>query len=329
MKFPSPARRLYGSLGGRLFFCALALSSVSALAETGEIYGKLPLSFELNRGQTDGTVDFLARGPGYSLFLTPQEAVFVLAQQNVRQAAGGGPAPKSIKERSAKATDTLGSPAVLRMKLSGASAKAAVRGLDELEGKVSYFIGDDPATWRANISTYSRVQYDDIYPGVDLIYYGNQRQLEYDFVIKPGSDARRIALKFDGARKVVINAAGELLIKIGEKTFRQARPSIYQRVAQGRRTVSGGYVLRSGGRVGFSVGEYDRQRPLIIDPVLVYSTYLGGSGDDRGYGIAVDSSGNAYVTGSTSSINYPTVGPIQAAGGGGDAFVTKINATGT
>src|ERR1035441_8986022 len=266
-------------------------------------YGKLPLSFEANRGQTARQVKFLSRGPGYTLFLTPDAAVLSLHREKDN--------------------------AVLRMKLLGANAPASVTGADALPGKSNYFIGSDPNQWRTNVPTYGAVKYAAVYPGIDLVYHGNQRLLEYDFLVAPGADPQAIGIRFQGARKLSVNREGALVIGLGGSEVIEPAPVVYQEIGGQRQTVAGRYVLRGRGRVGFSVAEYDRSQPLVIDPTLVYSTYLGGS--DRANAIAVDASGNAYVTGITWSLNFPTTpGAFQTTlGGAEDAFVTKLNATGS
>jgi hypothetical protein len=282
-------------------------------ARARDSYGQLPLSFEANRGQAGGEVNFLARGAGYMLALSPAEAVFALT-------------PKSKESP----------PALLRMNLVGADGRADVEGLEELEGKVNYLTGNDPAKWRTGIPTFGRVRYAEVYPGIDVVYYGNQKQLEYDFVVAPGRDARVIELEFAGVEKVEVEAeTGDLLLSVREETIRQPKPFVYQEVAGARREVEGGYALGEDGRVRFALGEYDGALPLVIDPVLIYSTYLGGSGDDEGLDIAVDSAGTAYVTGYTNSTNFPVANALQATFGGAnfvggrDGFVTKLNAAGT
>ncbi len=291
-------------------------------------YGKLPLGFEANRGQSDGAVDFIARGAGYSLFLKPTEAVFVMVGQSGKQAkkSSGHPAEKKAANSPARQST------VLRMKLIGANSKSSSEGAEEQAGKVSYFTGDDQSKWQTDVPTFGRVNYKDVYPGIDMTYYGNQRQLEYDFVVAPGADSRQIALAFGGAKKVEVEAAsGELIITTSDGgKVRQHKPVVYQEAAGGRKTIEGGYAKTGRkGEIGFRIGAYDRALPLIIDPTLVYSTYLGGSGDDRGSGIAVDAQGSAYITGSTVSTNFPTKNPFQPTyGGSADAFVTKLNAAG-
>ena len=283
-----------------------------------ESYGRMPLSFEANRGQTESSVDFLARGAGYALFIRPTEAVFVL--RNDESVASGSPKHETRNTKSK----------VLRMRLVGANAGARAEASGELAGKANYFVGDDPAKWRTGVEMYARVRYAEVYEGVELVYYGNQRQLEYDFRVAPGADARAVSLEFEGADKVELNEGGELLLKVGGETIRQPKPFVYQEAAGARREVECVYALAKDGRVGFDVGEYDASLPLVIDPVLVYSTYLGGSGGDQAWSVKVDSAGSAYVAGYTTSTNFPTANALQAANAGfQDAFVAKINAAGT
>ena len=288
-----------------------------------ENYGKLPLSFEANQGQTDSRVDFLTRGSGYSLFLTSTEAVLALR----KPVASSGPRTRRTDSEAEEAPAVP--PAVVRMKLVGANPAPRVSGLEELPGKSNYFIGNDPDKWRTNVPRYAKVQYNDVYPGVDLVYYGNQRQLEYDLVVGPGADPGAITLSFEGVERLWIDAQGDLVLETAGGEIRQHKPLVYQEVDGVRREITGSYVLSGRHQVGFDVAAYDAGQPLIIDPVLVYSTYLGGTGDERGFDIAVDASGNAYVTGQTDSTGFPTASPVQASlGGGNDAFVTKFNTAG-
>ena len=233
----------------------------------------------------------------------------------------------------------------IRLELIGANPSPQVVGREELPGKSNYFIGNDPAKWRTNVPTYRKVEYREVYPGVSLVYYGNPAaaaQLEYDFVVAPGADPGQIRLGVEGAGRVEVDAEGDLVLQAaagGQVRFH--KPLVYQEVDGARREVEGSFTLRSSSlksavrnpqsEIGFEVAAYDPTYPLVIDPVLVYSTYLGGSGGDWGYGIAVDSSGNAYVTGSTVSSNFPTANAVQARYGGGDsdAFVSKLNAAGS
>jgi hypothetical protein len=280
-----------------------------------ETYGKLPLSFEKNEGQTDGSVKFLSRGSGFNLFLTPTETVLALKQSDE--------------------TDREGSNySVLRMQLKGANTDSKVSGIRELSGKTNYFIGNDPSKWRTNISQYERVHFENVYPGIDMDYYGNQRQLEYDFIVQPGASPEAITLKFDLSTNdepgIWINEQGDLVIKIDEGVVYKRKPIIFQEVDGSRLIVDGRYLFKGEGEVGFQVTDYDPSKPLVIDPILSYSTYLGGTFEDRGLDIAVDSVGNAYITGNTYSVNFPVINPLQTGLRGTiDVFVTKINSFGT
>jgi uncharacterized repeat protein (TIGR01451 family) len=277
-------------------------------------YAKLPLHFEANHGQTDEQVRFLARGSGYGLFLTATESVLVLRKP---EAAGAGEASRPPG-------------GVLRLKLLGANPRPSMEGREELPGKSHYFIGNDPKKWRTDVPHYARVNYKDVYPGVSLTYYGNQSQLEYDFIVDPGGNPGLIRLRIEGADEIRVDAEGNLVMSLPGGEVVEKAPAVYQEVDGARKAIEGRFVLRGRGEVGFEVGSYEADRPLVLDPVLMYSTYLGGSDYDQGLAIAVDASGSAYVTGQTTSPNFPTANPIQAAKGGfADAFVAKLNAAGS
>jgi uncharacterized repeat protein (TIGR01451 family) len=263
-------------------------------------FGKLPLSFEANRGQTDARVDYLSRGKGYTLLLTRNQVVLRLKEG-----------------------------ALLRMKLLGASGQAAASGLDQLPGVANYFRGHDPSQWHTGIPTYEKVKYAGAYPGVDLVYYGNRGLLEHDFIVAPGADPSKIVLSFEGAQPR-IDHQGDLCLTLDDGEVRFQKPVVYQTANGAKQAVAGRYAL-AGNKVRFVLGAYDHSRELTIDPLLVYSSYLGGSGDDYGNGIAVDSQGSAYVTGQTTSTNFPTDNPIIGTqpSGNQDAFVSKFNASGT
>jgi len=295
-------------------------------------YGQLPMSFEANEGQTDERVKFLARGREYTLFLTSGEAVLAL-----RQAVRDDEAREKGRLERDRGERGTPSSTVLRMKLVGAKRGVEVRGEEELAGRSNYFIGNDPTKWRTNVANYGRVRYEGVYRGVDLVYYGNEGELETDFIVGAGVDPREIRLQMGGAEKVRINGQGNLELKTAGGEVVLGKPVVYQgKMAKGRpggeaerHYIEARYVVKGTGEVGFSVGSYDKREPLIIDPVLRYSTYLGGSGSDYGQSIAVDAAGNAYVTGATTSSNFPTQNPEQGTlGGAQNVFVTKFSAAG-
>jgi len=255
----------------------------------------LPLAFE----PTD--TGYASRGPGYSVVLTPTETV-------MRVHPG--------RE--------------LRMRLVGADPAPTVTGRSPLPGTVNHLVGD-PSAWRQAVPTFAEVAYADVYPGVDLVFHGNQRRLEHDFVVAPGADPAMVEVEFD-AHRLALDEAGDLVATVDGGPVRLTRPVLYQQVDGRLRTVPGSYVSRGGNRIGFEVGPYDRARPLVIDPVLETSTYLGGSGNDAAWGVDVDSTGDIYVAGTTESGDLPAPGPPQArqdqdgTGGQSDAFVIKIDA---
>lgn len=308
-------------------------------------YGKLPLQFEPNEGQAAPDVRFLTRGSDYTLSLKQTEAVLSLRKQDVR------------------------------LKLVGSNPAARISASDVLPGKVNHFTGNDPAKWRTNISTYEKVKYESVYPGIDLVYYGDQGRLEYDFIVAPRTDPQLIQLSFPEADELRIDQAGALIAKVEDVELRQPKPLIYQETATGRRIIDGNYILKGRESFAFQIGNYDRNEPLIIDPTLTYSTLLGattaksiavddagnayitgqidsdvyvlklnpsgttvlhsafisGAQDEEVQALALDSAGNVYVTGRTSSTDFPTVNAIQptlSSPGNVDAFVFKLNSAG-
>ena len=208
-----------------------------------------------------------------------------------------------------------------------------VSGTDPLPGKANYIIGNDPAKCHTNVPTYAKVRYASVYPGVDLVYYGNQRQLEYDFIVAPGASAKSIRLRFAGAEKLSLTDSGDLTIKAKDGEIAFHKPVAYQEINGKHEPILGQFALLSHNTVGFTIGSYNSAQPLIIDPVLAYSTYLGGSFLTWAYGIAVDTSGNAYITGYTDSTDFPvTTGAFQTGSYRGmetSGFVTKLNSKGT
>jgi hypothetical protein len=268
--------------------------------------------FERNDGQADSRVKFLSRGRNYTLFLSENEAVFVLAGRM------RGDAPPWREH-------------VLRMQFAEGSTAAAVHGLDPLPGRSHYLIGRDPRGWHTDVPNYGRVLVQGIYPGIDVLYYGSPGHLEYDVIVAPGADPARLVIRFDGARSLRVDGDGSLLAEVGDGRLRLEKPVIYQRHSGGRRLVAGRYVVRPGGEAGVALGPYDRSRALVIDPVMVYATFLGGDDADQGESIVFDASGQAYVAGTTSSATFPTTaGACQRENhGAGDVFVTKLAADGS
>jgi Tol biopolymer transport system component len=327
-----------------------------AASRVSESYGKLPLSFEANEGQTDARVKFFSRGSGYAIFLTPAEAVLVLRKAQGEAARGGEAAERApdlpevpdiaetpgaarrdlagAEQPGAEAALQGGPPAkayAVRMKLDGAKPRPRVSGAEQLPGKVNYLTGNDRRKWRTDVSTYAKVRYEAVYPGVDVVYYGNQnRQLEYDFEVAPGASYEAIKVRFEGPRGLRLDENGDLLLELGEgEPLRQHKPFIYQTINGRRKEIAGHYVLKGKDSVGFAVANYDRSLPLVIDPVLSYSTYFVDQ-TTQGLSIAVDSAGSAYITGFTSSASFPTTaGAFQTAlNGSSDAFITKLNPAG-
>ena len=297
-------------------------------AQVNDAYGRLPMSFEPNQGQGDSNVRYLARGRGYQVFLTETEAVLRLqtANQKTRSDPMNSPFADQINPQSATRSPQ---PGALRIKLDGASPTRQIIGLDLLPGKSNYLIGNDPRKWHKDIPNYARVEYRDVYPGVNLAYYGSQRALEYDFIVTPGYDPSVITVSFDGVEQVELGANGDLALHLDGEIIYQRNPVIYQQAGGGRRAVTGRYVMRGEKQIGFEVDGYDASKPLVIDPVLEYSTYLGGGGDDTGQSVKVDSAGAAYIAGVTSASDFTARSAAQAVNKGGtDAFITKLSASG-
>jgi uncharacterized repeat protein (TIGR01451 family) len=283
----------------------------------------LPLSFETNVGETDPSVNFLVRGSGFTLFLTPREMVLVLTQS---------PTHPERDRTFPRSPDSLSpsEPTVLRLKFNGANPAAGAEGVAALPGTANYFSGNDPSRWYTDIPTFSKVRYRDLYPGIDIVYYGTQGKLEYDLIVAPGADPGMITLEFEGDGRLDRNEVGDLEFQTSQGNIAFPRPQIYQEIDQVRRRIDGRYIINDANRIGFTLADYDRNYPLVIDPELAYSTYLGGANNDRGRGIVLDSAGNAYITGYTYSSDFPTLNPLQPINHGyTEVFVTKIKADGS
>lgn len=300
-------------------------------------YGNLPLAFEVNQGQTDRRVRFLARGGGYTMFLTATGATLALARPR-RSRVSHPRLSQSLFQRDGLGANTTPQrtpldEAVVRLGLSGANPQPILTGADQLPGHVNYFIGNKPSGWHRNVPVYGKVVYHDVYPGINLVYYGTQGQLEYDFQVAPNANPDAIRMTIQGTRGMVVDGRGVLVLHTALGDIRQRAPSVYQELGGRRVAVPTRYVLTGGRQVGFAMGAHDARRPLVIDPVLAYSTYLGGSSYNEGYGIAVDSAGDAYVTGLTYSQDFPTTPgsfstTYRGINGNGEAFVAKLNPSG-
>jgi hypothetical protein len=317
-------------LAGLCHTGALSLAMLAAAAQTGAPQpalaplAGLPLYFEANRGQVDGSAQFVARGRACNLFITPAEVIVALAKVNAPAVASREDFADAARARTVKTRS-------VRLRFEGASTDARAQGASELPGKANYFIGSDPARWHTGVSLFTKVRVDEIYPGVGLTYYGSEHRLEYDFVVAPRANPDAISIRVEGADAVRIDSRGDLVLGLGQDEIRQPKPVLYQIVGGVRKEVEGGYRLKDKQTVAFRVGSYDRDQPLVIDPVLSYSTFLGGSGSDTAWDVAVDTNGFVYVAGETMSAHLATPGAFQTnyAGGpsfgGGDAFVAKFD----
>jgi RHS repeat-associated protein len=321
----------------RIAYAAILALGISAPAfaqkqPVAPTYANLPMNFEQNVGQTDGQAQFISHGKGYTLFLSTNQAILKLHATSPSAMSSADEKKlgrRFFAERARKATRQT---AAVRMKLLGANPGAQLVGMDKLSGTANYFIGGDSSKWQTGVPLFAKVQSSDVFPGVDLVYYGNEKRLEYDFVVKPGADPNAISLGFDGIQGTSLDKSGNLSMTTDIGGMNLNKPVVYQMIGGQRKEVAGKYALRGANAVGFEVTDYDKTQPLIIDPVLVYSTYLGGSGGvDGAYGIAVDSSGDAYVVGITDSTDFPIVGTSLAPAPNGNevAFVSKFNSTGT
>ncbi|MGA2459125.1 MAG: SBBP repeat-containing protein [Terriglobales bacterium] len=301
----------------------------------------LPLFFEQNQGQTAPQVKFLTRGAGYGLFLTADEAVLELQTSAI-----------NTEHSALSSQPSSSSSSVIRMRLEGANSSPRVSGASLLPGKSNYFIGNDPSKWRHDIPQFARAEYQAVYPGVDLVYYGNQGQLEYDFRVAPGADPNQITLSFQGASAHIISIprdsedsgdSGDLILSTDQGDVRFHAPIVYQPATpesgspsgNAQKKIAGSFRQLAGNKIGFTIGDYDHSRELVIDPVLSYSTYFGLGGEVPPAKVAIDAADNIYLAYSTSSADFPfpgspTIPPLPGQGnlnGAQSVFIAVINPT--
>lgn len=302
---------LVGFISTKLYFSSSKESAFLTKKEALAEFLSLPMRFESNNGQIDSRVKYLTRGQGYTFYFTPQEIVMILQQKS-----------------QGKSTSHQGS--ILKARFVSANSDPLIKGLEEQECKSNYFIGNDPAKWCTHIANYGKVFYQNLYPGIDAAFYGNPQQLEYDILVAPGSNPQTVRLHIEGAKKLFLDESGGLhILANNEQEIQMQKPVVYQTIENQKVFIDGQFALLAHNEIGFAVGPYDKTKQLVIDPVLTYSTYLGGSSDDEGFGIDIDEEGHAYVTGSTASFNFPTEDAFQPIlAGPQNAFVTKLNRKG-
>jgi uncharacterized repeat protein (TIGR01451 family) len=341
------AKRVAGTLSTTVGQGHIAGTPVTNVAATNEakrqarsLFAGLPLMFEPNLGQgnldpSDTRAKFVAQGSGYSLFLGSEGAILNLRNASASHSAGNGAKDQSAKDRASQSTSQIES---VQMKLAGANPNASVTAENLLPGKSNYLIGNDPAKWKRGVPQFARVRYENVYPGINLVFYGNQGRLEYDFQVAPGSNPQQAELEFDASKHlelkdgalVIKNSATKSEKKSQNEIVRLEAPQVYQEIAGRRQPVEGRLVLRGAHRVGFAIGNYDHSRELVIDPVFSFATYFGGSGNELNNYVAVDQELNIYLAGSTTSSNLPLVPNVTVfqdalgAAGATNVYIAKI-----
>lgn len=303
----------------------LGLKETDSLTKTlvNENYGRLPLRFEKNIGQTNNNIDFISHNSDYALFLSPTKTIFAI--KNQQNANNFSKNPK-INRRNPIVESTT----TLTMELIGANNNAKPIELDKLETKSNYLISNNQNEWQTNVENFSKVKYQNIYKGIDIVYYGNQKQLEYDLIVSPYINPDTISIAFPEAENLNIDSQGNLIINVNNKTINKKKPYIYQDIDGIKQEIAGNYIIKENNQISFNIGQYDTSKPLVIDPTIGYSTYLGGTDSDFSNAIAIDKSGNTYIVGYTESVNFPTNNPEQKSiSGKNDLFIAKLNPTGT
>lgn len=310
-----------------------------------EQYNNLPLRFEAAAPQTNAPAQFITRSGAHTVLLTASEAIVALRSRDASDEGSDRAGKVRLQKPVSSPDERQPQTTLVRWKLVGANVRARVAGLTELPGRNNHFIGNDPKRWRADVPAFARVQFACVYPGVDLIYYGSAGQLEYDFNVAPGASYESIRWRFSGVERLSLDESGGLVIDTPAGQIRQHKPLVYQLINGTRKEIAARYRISRQHEVGFVIGDYDRRQALVIDPMLSISTYLGGVRGDSIAAVAVDATGNAYVTGRTNADDFPTTAnalkpthPTEPCFLGDvdplifpctDAFVTKLNANGT
>ncbi len=299
-----------------------------------EAYGRIPLYFIKNTGQVDGSVRYYEKGPRHAAYFTDNGLVLSLSRDAEKTSGPSMASARAGHGAAARGSRKITTEAV-RLSFVGRRKDAAITAERKLTGRVNYFVGRDPAKWRTGIPAFGRITYRDVYDNIDIRFYGTGSNIEHDVVVRPGGDPGAVRFAYKGVKGLELTPEGDLLVRLDYGVIREKRPLVYQEINGKREIIESAYRItgKSDGAFtyGFDLAAYDRTKELVIDPVIVYSTYLGGSGYDSVHGIAVDSSGAVYVTGFTDSLDFPVANPVQGASAGGlnDTFITKLDPQGT
>src|SRR6202162_1276207 len=292
-----------------LFIASPLSDPTTQSVSINKTFEKLPLIFVANEGQADGHIQYLAHGSGATINLKSNGIDIEFTRSN----SSGQFVRKNRTNQNEPITGHDRKKSIVQLTFVSANSNSRAVGIDKLAGKVNYLIGNNSKAWHTNISTYEKVLYHNFYSGIDMIYRGNRSGLEYDFILAPGADPSAIQFKVSGATNLQIDDNGNLIIQTPYGEIHQKRPFIYQQINETKKPIDGGYVLSGNNRIGYRIASYDKSQPIVIDPILAYSTYLGSTGFEQGNGIAVDASGSAYVIGITDDY----------------IFVAKLNSTGS
>ena len=280
------------------------------------IISNIPDYFEINMGQANDSVRFLFRGKNYALFLTPGSAIL--------RVTGSGKNTEQLYP-DGKKQDPTSENIWLSFQLTGSNPEPEIQGVNKLRSRSNYLTGGDPDKWQKNVPHYEMVKYSNIYDGIDLVYHNRKNSLEYDFIVAPGADPGRIHFSITGAEWISEDESGNLLLhtRLGEVMIKT--PQTYQEFNGKKEYIASDYEIDDGTNISIKLNPYDRSKTLIIDPELLFSSYLGGNGGDGAYGIDADDEGNVYVTGSTTSTDFPTIDEPQTLAGKSDVFISKLN----